>query len=66
MCPDNIFANKRIVRLKIRAKYDINSKNIKNHANVIGSPLGIKIPKKFHLWYTTPIIFIAINTIKIT
>jgi len=49
ICPESIFANNRIVKLRIRAKYDTVSKKIKNHANTNGSPFGMKRFKKFHL-----------------
>jgi hypothetical protein len=50
ICPDKILANNRIVRLKIRAKYETVSKKIKNQEKLSGKLFGIKILKKFHLW----------------
>jgi len=64
ICPESIFANKRIVKLKILAKYDTVSKKIKNHVKLNGNPFGIKIFKKFHLWYITPTKLIITNIIK--
>jgi hypothetical protein len=47
MCPDIIFANKRIAKLKIRALYEINSIITKNGTIGKGAPLGKKILKNF-------------------
>jgi len=64
ICPDNIFAKSRIHKLKIRAKYETVSKKIKNHEKINDNPLGIKILKKFHLWYKIPTKLIKKNTIS--
>jgi len=63
MCPESIFANRRIVKLKSLAKYDTVSKKIRNHVKLNGKPFGIKIPKKFHLWYIIPTKLIAKNIV---
>jgi len=49
ICPDKIFANNRIVKLKILAIYDTVSKKIINQLNVNVNPFGINKLKKFHL-----------------
>jgi hypothetical protein len=49
ICPDNIFANSRTVKLTILAKYEIVSKKINAGRPIAGIPLGTNIFKKFHL-----------------
>lgn len=39
-CPDSMFANKRIPKLKTRAKYEINSMMISIITKATGTPLG--------------------------
>ena len=44
LCPDIIFANNRIARLRTLAKNEINSITTKNGATTIGTPGGKKNP----------------------
>lgn len=55
VCPDNMFANNRIERLKILAKYDKNSINTRNRLNPSGKPCGINKLKNWILLVEKPI-----------
>lgn len=59
VCPDIIFANNRIAKLKTRAIYEINSIIIKYGATIKGAPVGKNNPKNFNPCFRTPIILIA-------
>ena len=50
-----MLANSRILKLKTRAKYEINSMGISRGATAKGTPDGRKFDAKFHLLFTIPI-----------
>ena len=60
-CPDIIFANNRILKLKTFAKYETISINIKNGAIAKGTPLGKNRLEVVHLFLNTLIRFIPIK-----
>ena len=62
-CPDIIFANKRILKLKTRAIYEINSRRIKKGAITSGTPLGRNKFNIFHFCWNTPIRLIPIKCV---
>jgi len=59
-CPDIIFANNRMLRLKTLAIYETASINIKNGAITSGTPLGKNKFKNFQFCFQEPIILIPI------
>ena len=61
ICPDIIFANKRIAKLKIREMYETYSIKIRNGIIKIGTPSGKNKTKYFSLWKQIPIILFAIK-----
>ena len=62
-CPDIMFANKRMLKLKTRAIYEISSRRIKKGAITNGTPLGKNRFKIFHFCWNTPIRFIPIKCV---
>ena len=63
-CPDIIFANKRILKLKTLATYETSSIKTKKGAIASGTPLGSKRLTVSHWVLKKPIILIPVKWLK--
>lgn len=61
VCPEVIFANNRIAKVKTLTKYERNSIEISKGTIINGTFLGKKREKKFRPWVFKPIILIPIK-----